>query len=118
MTENAPAAANQQSLDQLGVSKDLAENAKLMWILSGALSIWGPIIFGYIVKKEGQQESKWYQDQIKKCWILAIISFVGSWCFVGWLFAIYLGFLGMKACGEGKDPVVMLVSPKGYQPAA
>ncbi len=115
MTENAPAApADQKSLEQIGVSKDLAENAKLMWILSGVFSIWGPIIFGYIVKKEGQETNAWYQDQIKKCWILAIISFVGSWCFVGWLFAIYLGFLGMKQIGEGKDPHVMIVS-KGFQ---
>lgn len=119
MTEegNAPAetGGEQKSLEAIGVSKDLQDNAKLMWILSGVLSIWGPIIFGYIVKKEGQDESAWYQDQVKKCWILAIISFVGSWCFLGWLFAIYLGFLGMQQIGEGKDPKVMIVSGNGFE---
>ncbi|MCA8919058.1 MAG: hypothetical protein KDB68_10455 [Planctomycetes bacterium] len=115
---NAPAVVEQQSLDAIGVSKELAENAKLMWILSGVLSFWGPVIFGYIVKKEGQQESAWYQDQIKKCWMVAIISFIGSWCGIGWLFGIYLGFLGMSQIGEGKDPNVMLVAPKGFQPGA
>jgi hypothetical protein len=121
--ENAPAASGggggaieQKSLESIGVSKELAENAKLMWIISGVLSIWGPVIFGYIVKKEGQAESAWYQDQVKKAWILAIISLVGSWfCGLGWFFAIYLGYLGMKQIGEGKDPHVMIVSKDGFQ---
>lgn len=120
MTENAaatPAPEGQKTLEQLGVSKDLADNAKLMWILSGVLSIWGPIIFGYLVKKEGQDQSAWYQDQIKKCWILAIVSLVGSFCLVGWLFAIYLGYIGMTQIGDGKDPHVMIVAGNGYQAA-
>ncbi|MCC6465729.1 MAG: hypothetical protein IT463_10355 [Planctomycetes bacterium] len=111
---DAPAAAPQKMLAELNVSKDLQDNAKMMWILSGVLSFWGPIIFGYIVKKEGQAESAWYQDQVKKCWIVAIVSFVGSWCGIGWLFGIYLGYLGMQQIGEGKDPHVMIVS-KGFQ---
>ena len=117
--ENAPAPApdaggEQKSLESLGVSSELADNAKLMWILSGVLTIWGPIIFGYIVKKEGQEESAWYKDQIGKCWKLAIISFIGSWCGIGWLFGIYLGYVGMNQIGAGKDPQVMLIT-KGFQ---
>ena len=115
---DAPAVTEQKTLEQLGVSKDLAENAKLMWIVSGIASIWGPILWGFVIKKEGQDTSEWYKAQIKACWIVAIISFVGSWCGIGWLFGIYLGFLGFSQIGAGKDPNVMIVAPKGFTPGA
>jgi hypothetical protein len=116
MTENIPATpTDQKSLDEMGVPKELAEHAKLMWILSGVISILGPLIFGYLVKKEGQDQNPWFQDQVRKCWLVAIIAFIGYWCIVGWVFAIILGYMGMDQIGRGKDPHVLIVSPKGFQ---
>ncbi|HRJ79466.1 hypothetical protein EDM80_02545 [bacterium] len=114
---DAPAAVEQKTLESLGVSKDIAENAKLMWIVSGIFSIWGPILFGYVIKKEGQDQSEWYKAQVKACWIIAIISFIGYYCFFGWLFGIYLGWLGFSQIGAGKDPHVMIVAKDGFKPA-
>jgi hypothetical protein len=113
---DAPAAVEQKTLEQLGVSKDLAENAKLMWIVSGIFTIWGPIVFGYIIKKEGQETNAWYQAQIKACWITAIIGFIGgAICGLPWLLSLYMGWLGFSQIGAGKDPHVLLVAPKGFQ---
>lgn len=114
--ENAPAPAEQKTLESLGVSQELADNAKLMWIVSGIFTLWGPIIFGYILKKEGQDESEWYQAQVKACWITAIIGFLGAYiCGIGWLLSAFMGWKGFSQIGEGKDPHVMIVAKDGFQ---
>jgi hypothetical protein len=115
---DAPAAVEQKTLESLGVSNDLRDNAKLMWIVSGVASFWGPLIFGYVLKKEGQETNAWYQDQVKKCWMLAIASIIGMClCYLPWFFTVYLGFLGFSQIGAGKDPHVMLISKDGFKPA-
>jgi uncharacterized membrane protein len=131
MTENVPAEENQtsdqpvapqgpgeqKSLESLGISKDLADNAKLMWLITAIASIFGPIIFGYLVKKEGQDDSPWYQDQIKKNWFLAIggIVLTTVTCGIGWIVVLIIGIMAFMQIGEGKDPHVFIISPKGFQ---
>ena len=46
---DAPAAVEQKTLESLGVSKDLAVNAKLMWIVSGIATFWGPVLWGFVI---------------------------------------------------------------------
>jgi uncharacterized membrane protein len=131
MTENAPAETpstqeppagpqgpgEQKTLDSLGISKELADNAKLMWLITAIASIFGPIIFGYLVKKEGQDDSAWYQDQIKKNWFLAIggIILTTVTCGLGWIVVLIIGIMAFMQIGEGKDPHVFIISPKGFQ---
>lgn len=109
MADAAPAKPEGKSLESLGVSKELAEQAKLMHICAAIFSFWSPIIFGYVLKKPGQQESKWYQWQVRNAWFVAI----GAW--LCWIPGLYLGWLGFKQIGEGKDPILPIAAPEGFK---
>ncbi len=104
-----PAKPEGKSLDSLGVSKELQDQAKLMLLLSGIISFWSPIIFGYVMKKPGQQESKWFQWQVRNAWFAAV------GCYLCWIPGIYMAYLGFKQVGEGKDPIIPFASPEGFK---
>jgi hypothetical protein len=110
--ENAPAAGGgeQKTLESIGVPQELADNAKIMWIVTALLSFWGPILFGYVIKKEGQGENAWYQSQVKLAWIAVIIGF-----FTCGLGNLVFGIMGFLAINNGKDPQLPLIAAKGFE---
>lgn len=107
-TPPAAPAGGARSLDEIGVPKDLAEQAKMMLLLSGIISIWGPVLFGYVIKKEGQEDNAWYQAQVKSAWIIAIVAL---FCFP---LSLFMGWKGFSAIGAGQDPHIPLAS-KGFE---
>ncbi len=104
-----PAKPEGKSLESLGVSKELQDQAKMMYLVSMFLGFWGPILFGFVIKKPGQDESAWYKWQIRNCWFV----FIGG-CLC-WIPGLYLGWLGFKQIGEGKDPILPFAAPEGFK---
>ncbi|MCA8911717.1 MAG: hypothetical protein KDB82_08425 [Planctomycetes bacterium] len=108
---NAPAetGGEQKSLDDIGVPQELRDQAKLMYLVSMFLGFWGPILFGFVIKKEGQDENAWYQAQVRNCWFV----FVGG-CLC-WLPGLWMGWQGFSAIGDNKDPHIPFASPNGFE---
>ncbi|MDC1143170.1 hypothetical protein OAU50_08765 [Planctomycetota bacterium] len=104
-----PAPTEGRSLADIGVPQELQDQAKLMYLVSMIFGFWGPIIFGYVLKKEGQAENAWYQAQVRNCWFV----FVGG--MLCWIPGLWLGFKGFSAIGNGQDPVLPFAAPNGFE---
>lgn len=93
-----------QSLDQLGVPQDLRERAKILWIITLFLGLWGWIICNYIWKIEGQENNAWFQFQLKQSLYAGIAGWVAYACMgLGYCVHALYGVLGFLAINKGED---------------
>ncbi len=102
----------QLTLDQVGVPAEIRDRAKFMWILT---ALWGPFGWGvcsYVWKVKGQEDSDWYQGQLKQALFVGIAGWVGyALCGLGWFIHVGLGVMGFLAINKGLDYLAPVIGP-------
>lgn len=91
------------SLDQLGVPQELRDRAKMMWLLTLVLGIWGWIICAFVWKLPNQEQNQWFQFQLKQAMYAGVFGLVGWIVGLGAVITFVYGLLGFLAIGKGED---------------
>jgi sulfite exporter TauE/SafE len=92
-----------QKLDQMGISKEMQERAKMLWLITLLGGLWGWIICNFVWKIEGQESNAWYQHQLKQAMIVGGVGWLLTGFGFGWFINAIIGFLGFSAIGKGDD---------------
>jgi hypothetical protein len=93
-----------RTLEELAVPQELQDRAKILWGVTALWGVTGWVLCKFLWKLPGQEDSAWFQRQLKQAMFVGIAGWVGYMlCGVGWLLHLGLGAMGFLAINKGED---------------
>jgi hypothetical protein len=103
--EEAMSQTESLTLDQIGVSPEFRERAKILWGINAVSGLWGWIICSFVWKLPGQEDDPWFQHQLEQAKFAGLAGWVGYLiCFFpGVLINAFMGGMGFVTINKGQD---------------
>jgi hypothetical protein len=100
-------------LDEMGLSPDIQARAKLVWLFTAFFSIFGWIFGKYLLKIEEQDDSAWFQWQLRQAQVAGLVGALLWWvCGLGALACFVVGIMGFLAIRKGQDYAAPVIAEK------